>query len=318
MNDNNLFPSIEPRENGFLKVSEIHSIYWERSGNPYGKKILVIHGGPGGGSQPRYRRYFDPEKFDIIQFDQRGCGSSIPFSELRENTTIDLVNDIEKLRVTLKIDCWHLFGGSWGSTLALIYAIKNPSRVISMTLRGIFLCRKFEILWFYQYGASEIFPDEFEKYISVIPKDERHNLIASFYKYLTSKDIELRSKAAAAWTNWELSTSHLIKRYINVGTSKTNSFSDAFARIECHYFINNIFLEDDFILKNIKTIESIPTSIIQGRYDVICPVRSAFDLNKKLMNSELIIVDDAGHSMSEKGITLKLLESVKKIEKNFF
>ena len=313
MEEKKLFPSIEPREKGFLKVSKIHSIYWERSGNPKGKKILVIHGGPGGGSQPRYRRYFNPEKFDIIQFDQRGCGYSRPFSELSENTTGDLVNDIEKLRVHLNIISWHLFGGSWGSTLALIYAIKNPSRVKSMTLRGIFLCRKFELLWFYQYGASEIFPDEFEKYVSVIPQDERENLIASFYKYLTSEDIELRSIAAAAWTNWELSTSHLIKKDMNMINSKNNSFSDAFARIECHYFINNIFLEDDFILKNIKIIESIPTKIIQGRYDVVCPVRSAWDLSKKLINSELIIVNDAGHSMSEKGITNKLLDSVKNL-----
>ncbi|ABM71605.1 proline iminopeptidase [Prochlorococcus marinus str. MIT 9515] len=313
MKEKKLFPIIEPREKGFLQVSRIHSIYWERSGNQNGKKILVIHGGPGGGSQPRYRRYFNPEKFDIIQFDQRGCGASRPFSELRENTTKDLVDDIEKLRLNLNIDSWHLFGGSWGSTLALIYAIKHPSRVKSMTLRGIFLCRKFELSWFYQYGASEIFPEEFEKYISVIPKDERSDLVSSFYKYLTSPNIELRSKAAAAWTTWELSTSHLIKRDIDVGKSKTNSFSDAFARIECHYFINHIFLEEDFIMKNIKTIESIPTKIIQGRYDVVCPVRSAWDLNKKLKNSELIIIDEAGHSMSEKGITLKLLELVEKL-----
>ncbi len=314
MKEKNLFPSIEPIQKGFLQVSKIHSIYWERSGNPKGKKILVIHGGPGGGSQPRYRRYFNPEKFDIIQFDQRGCGSSRPFSELRENTTGDLVNDIEKLRINLKIDSWHLFGGSWGSTLALIYAIKYSSRVLSMTLRGIFLCRKFELLWFYQYGASEIFPEDFEKYISVIPNDERGDLITSFYKYLTSSDVELRSKAAAAWTNWELSTSHLIKRDIDFAESKTTSFSDAFARIECHYFINKIFLEDDFILKNVKIIESIPTKIIQGRYDIICPVRSAWDLSKKLKNSELIIVDDAGHSMSEKGITIRLLDIIDNLE----
>ena len=310
MQDQILFPKIDVREKGFLKVSDIHTIYWERSSNPDGKKILVIHGGPGGGSQPRYRRYFNPIKFDIIQFDQRGCGLSRPFSELRENTTGDLVNDIEKLRINFKIDAWHLFGGSWGSTLALIYAIKNPSRVKSMILRGIFLCRKFELLWFYQYGASEIFPEEFEKYISVIPKNERVDLISSFYNYLTSEDINLRSKAATAWTNWELSTSHLIKKDIDVGRSKTNSFSDAFARIECHYFINKIFLEDNFILKNIKTIESIPTKIIQGRYDIVCPVRSAWDLKKKLINSKLIIVDEAGHSMSETGITKKLLEAV--------
>ena len=314
MKDQVLFPKIAVREKGFLQVSDIHTIYWERSGNPNGKKILVIHGGPGGGSQPRYRRYFDPDKFDIIQFDQRGCGSSTPFSELKENTTNHLVDDIEKLRILLKIDSWHLFGGSWGSTLSLIYAIKNPSRVISLTLRGIFLCRKFELLWFYQYGASEIFPDEFEEYISVIPKEERNDLISSFYKYLTSSDANLRSKAAAAWTKWELSTSHLINKKFDFDKSAVNSFSDAFARIECHYFINNIFLEDDFILKNIKIIESIPTKIIQGRYDVVCPVRSAWDLNKKLKNSELIIVDDAGHSMSEKGITIELIKAVKGIQ----
>ena len=314
MEDQILFPKIEAREKGFLKVSNIHSIYWERSGNPVGKKILVIHGGPGGGSQPRYRRYFNPEKFDIIQFDQRGCGSSTPFSELKENTTNDLVDDIEKLRIKLGINNWHLFGGSWGSTLSLIYAIKYPSKVLSLTLRGIFLCRRFELLWFYQYGASEIFPEEFEEYISVIPHDERDDLINAFYKYLTSSNADLRSKAAAAWTKWELSTSHLINKKFDFVKSKTNSFSDAFARIECHYFFNNIFLEDDFILKNIKTIELIPTKIIQGRYDIICPVRSAWDLNKKLKNSELIIVDDAGHSMSEKGISIKLIEAIKEIE----
>ena len=309
-----LFPQIDLREKGFLKVSEIHSIYWERSGNPDGKKILVLHGGPGAGSQARYRRYFNPEKFDIIQFDQRGCGLSTPFSELRENTTNDLVNDMEKLRIKLKIDNWHLFGGSWGSTLSLIYAIKHPSKVLSLTLRGIFLCRKFELLWFYQYGASELFPEEFEEYISVIPNHERGDLISAFYRYLRSSNFELRSKAAAAWTKWELSTSHLIKQNFDLGTGKANSFSDAFARIECHYFVNNIFLDDNFILKNIKAIESIPVIIIQGRYDVVCPVRSAWDLNKNLKNSELIIVDNAGHSMSELGISQELIKAVKKLE----
>ena len=203
-----------------------------------------------------------------------------------------------------------MFGGSWGSTLSLIYAIRHSSRVLSLTLRGIFLCRKSELLWFYQYGASEIFPDEYEKYISIIPENERGDLMKTFYKYLTSSDIELRSKAASAWTNWELSTSHLIKTEREFRKSNINSFSDAFARIECHYFINKIFLEENYILNNVKIIENIPTKIIQGRYDVVCPVRSAWDLNKRLKNSELIIVDDAGHSMSEKGITIKLLEAV--------
>ena len=313
MNKNNLFPALEPFDKGFLKVSDIHKIYWERSGNINGKKILVIHGGPGGGSQPRYRRYFDPKKFDIIQFDQRGCGLSEPFSELKENTTNDLVNDIEKLRVKLKIEKWNLFGGSWGSTLSLVYAIKNPSRVSTLTLRGIFLCRKFELLWFYQYGASEIFPDEYEKYISVIPISFRENLIKAFYQYLTSTDISLRRKAANAWTNWELSTSHLLKKEVKLNINSYNSFSDAFARIECHYFINNIFLEDNFILNNIKLIKSLPTTIIQGRYDIVCPMRSAWDLHKKLENSKLIIVPDSGHSMSEKGITIEILNTLDKL-----
>tara|TARA_Y100001978_G_scaffold199262_1_gene213257 strand:- start:3505 stop:4446 length:942 start_codon:yes stop_codon:yes gene_type:complete len=309
MAENLLFPSIEPFNKGFMKVSEIHEIYWERSGNPKGKKILVIHGGPGGGSQSQYRRYFDPNKFDIIQFDQRGCGLSKPFSELKENTTLDLIDDIEKLRKYFRIEKWHLFGGSWGSTLSLIYSIKYPSKVLSLTLRGIFLCRKFELMWFYQYGASEIFPDEYEKYISVIPESSRNNLIKTFYNYLTSSDSELRNKAAIAWTKWELSTSHLIKKEININPKNENSFSDAFARIECHYFVNNIFLKDNFILNNIQFIESIPTKIIQGRYDVVCPMRSAWDLHKRLKNSKLIIVPDSGHSMSERSITLELIKA---------
>ncbi len=309
MKEEILFPAIEPLETGFLEVSSIHTIYWERSGNPNGKKILIIHGGPGGGSQPRYRRYFNPKKFDIIQFDQRGCGLSKPFSELKENTTIDLINDIEKLRKNLKIDKWHLFGGSWGSTLSLIYAIENPSRVLSLTLRGIFLCRSFELSWFYQYGASEIFPDEYEKYISVIPETSRNNLIKAFYEYLTSENIQLRNKASMAWTRWELSTSHLYKKEITMNPNAENNFSDAFARIECHYFINNIFLDDNFILDNINKIKLIPTTIIQGRYDVVCPVRSAWDLQKKLKNAKLIIVPDSGHSMSEEGITKELIKA---------
>ena len=310
MKKENLFPPIEPREKGLLLVSDLHKIYWERSGNPKGKKVLIIHGGPGAGSQPRYRRYFDPQKFDIIQFDQRGCGNSIPFSELRENTTNNLVDDIEKLRKYFKIDKWILYGGSWGSTLALVYSIKHPSRIKSLILRGIFLCRSFELKWFYQYGASEIFPDEYEKYISVIPKNERNDLIKSFYKYLTSKNEDLRKKASSAWTKWELSTSHLIKKEFELQTNTKNSFSDAFARIECHYFINKIFLDDNFILKNIDKINKIPVKIVQGRYDIVCPLRSAWDLNKRLKNSELHIINNAGHSMSEEGITQKLLEII--------
>jgi len=191
----------------------------------------------------------------------------------------------------------------------LIYAIENPSRVLSLTLRGIFLCRSFELSWFYQYGASEIFPDEYEKYISVIPETSRNNLIKAFYEYLTSENIQLRKKASMAWTRWELSTSHLYKKEITMNPDSENSFSDAFARIECHYFINNIFLDDNYILNSINKIKLIPTTIIQGRYDVVCPVRSAWDLHKKLKNSKLIIVPDSGHSMSERGITKELIKA---------
>ena len=313
-----IFPEIAPIEQGILNVSSLHSIYWERSGNLKGLSILVIHGGPGGGSSPVYRRYFDPEKFNIIQFDQRGCGRSTPHSELRENSTQHLIEDIEKLRLFLKIKTWHVFGGSWGSTLSLIYAIQYPEKVLSLTLRGIFLCRKTELSWFYQKGASEIFPEEFDLYQSVIPQNERGDLINAFHKRLTSQDRSERAKAAHAWTRWEMSTSFLMPKELSIKKAANDNFSDSFARIECHYFINNIFLEDDFIMKNIKTIESIPTKIIQGRYDIVCPVRSAWDLNKELINSELIIVDDAGHSMSEKGITINLIEAVKILENNCY
>ena len=308
-----LFKFIDPYENGFLQVSDLHSIYWEKSGNPEGKPILIIHGGPGGGSQPRYRRYFDPNKFNIIQFDQRGCGKSLPHSELKENTTQNLVNDIEKLRVRLKINSWHLFGGSWGATLSLIYAIQHKERVLSLTLRGIFLCRNFELQWFYQKGASEIFPEEFEKYKSIIPASEQDQLIKAYYLRLTTNNKEERRKAAISWTRWEMATSHLIQKELNINKASNYNFSDAFARIESHYFINNIFLKENYILDNIHLIKAIPTTIVQGRYDIVCPARSAWDLSKKLDNCKLIIVNEAGHSMSEEGITKELLKATNNI-----
>ena len=303
-----IFPEIKPREYGVLKVSSLHSIYWEISGNPKGLPVLVVHGGPGGGSSPAYRRYFDPKKFNIVQFDQRGCGRSTPHSELKENTTHHLIDDIEKLRQFLKIEFWHVFGGSWGSTLSLIYAIQNPEKVLTLTLRGIFLCRKSELSWFYQKGASEIFPEEFDLYQAVIPVDERDDLINAFYKLLTSEDRSKRAKAAYAWTRWELSTSYLFPQEFSIQKAANDTFSDSFARIECHYFINNIFLEENYILKNIIKIKNIPVSIVQGRYDIICPMRSAWDLNKTLPSSKLYVIDNAGHSMKEIGITNKLIE----------
>ena len=303
-----IFPEIEPSEQGLLKVSSLHSIYWERSGNPKGRSILIVHGGPGGGSSPVYRRYFDPKYFNIIQFDQRGCGRSIPHSELKENTTNHLIEDIEKLRQFLKLKTWHVFGGSWGSTLSLIYAIQHPEKVLSLTLRGIFLCRKNELSWFYQKGASEIFPEEFDLYQSVIPENERGNFINAFYDRLTSADKVQRAKAASAWTRWEMSTSFLMPKEISIQKASNDKFSDSFARIECHYFINNIFLEENYILKNITRIKNIPVSIVQGRYDIVCPMRSAWDLNIALPSSKLYVINNAGHSMKEVGITKKLID----------
>ncbi len=303
-----LFPGIEPSEHGILKVSSLHSIYWERCGNSKGPSILIIHGGPGGGSSPVYRRYFDPKIFNIVQFDQRGCGRSTPHSELKENSTNYLIEDIEKLRQFLKLDSWHVFGGSWGSTLSLLYAIEHPEKVLSLTLRGIFLCRKNELSWFYQKGASEIFPEEFDLYQSVIPENERGDLIKAFYDRLISEDRLERAEAAYAWTRWELSTSFLIPKEILIKKAANDHFSDSFARIECHYFINNIFLEENYILNNITKIKNIPLSIVQGRYDVVCPIRSAWDLHKTLPTSKLYVIDNAGHSMKEFGITNKLIE----------
>ena len=308
-----IFPEIDPIEDGILKVSSLHSIYWERSGNPNGIPILVLHGGPGGGSQPVYRRYFDPTKFNIVQFDQRGCGRSTPHSELDENTTIHLINDIEQLRQFLRIKSWHVFGGSWGSTLSLIYAIQYPEKVLGLILRGVFLCREKELRWFYQRGASEIFPEEFELYQSFIPIKERGNLIDAFYKRLTSNDNIIRSAAAYSWTRWEMATSHLIQKELSIQKASNDSFSDSFARIECHYFINNIFVEENYILKNISNIKNIPLSIVQGRYDVVCPMRSAWDLSKAIPSASLYVIDDAGHSMKEIGITKKLVELTNEI-----
>ena len=303
-----LFPEIEPEEQGLLKVSTLHSIYWERCGNKNGSSVLILHGGPGGGSSPSYRRYFDPEKFNIVQFDQRGCGRSTPHSELKENTTHHLIEDIEKLRQHLNIETWHVFGGSWGSTLSLIYAIQHTKKVLSLTLRGIFLCRNNELSWFYQKGASEIFPEEFDIYQSVIPPKERGDLINAFYKRLTSQDRSERAQAAYAWTRWEMSTSFLMPKKFSINKAENDSFSDSFARIECHYFVNNIFLEDNYILKNIAELKEIPVSIVQGRYDIVCPMRSAWDLNRSLPSSKLYIIDNAGHSMKEIGISKKLIE----------
>ncbi len=311
--DDVLYPKIEANETGMLQVSDLHQIHWERSGNPEGIPVIVIHGGPGGGSQPSYRRYFNPNKYDIIQFDQRGCGKSVPYAELKDNNTQASVSDLEQLRQHLGYEKWHVFGGSWGSTLSLIYAQNHPSRVLSLTLRGIFMCRKSELHWFYQDGASQIFPDAFDPYLQHIPEEEQSDLISAYYRRLTSDDVEVRRAAAKQWTRWEMATSRLFPDPSYVEKAEDLDFAVAFARIECHYFINNIFVEEAYILNHAEIIQKIPTTIVQGRYDLVCPVKSAWELHKALPDSDLIIVPDAGHSMGEVSIARHLVETTNAI-----
>ena len=304
-----LYPKIKPYNEFYLKVSNLHTIFVEESGNPTGKPLIFLHGGPGGGIEPIYRQYFNPKKWRIIIFDQRGCGKSIPHAELKNNTTWDLVNDIEIIRKYLEIKSWTVFGGSWGSTLSLAYAIKHPDKCIRLILRAIFLLRKFEIKWFYQIGCSLIFPDVWEKYKSVIPNKEQNNFLKAYYKRLTSKNYKTRINAATAWSKWEASTSKLIHNEKTLHQFDNEKVAEAFARIECHYFINKGFFKSDgWILENLTPIKKIPTIIVQGRYDIICPMQSAWDLHNQLPNSQLIIIPDSGHSMLEKGIQKKLIE----------
>ena len=304
-----LYPQIEPYETFRLQVSQLHNIYVEQSGNPNGKPVVFLHGGPGGGTEDIYRQYFNPNKWRIIMFDQRGCGQSTPHAELKENTTWDLIDDIEKIRGKLNINDWAVFGGSWGSTLALSYAIKHPNKCEALILRGIFLLRQKEINWFYQTGCSFIYPDAWEKYLSPIPENERENLVKAYYSRLTSNDKAIRIEAAKAWSIWEASTSKLIQTEKALHSFDQDKVAEAFARIECHYFINKAFFENDnWILDNIDKIRNIPTHIVQGRYDVVCPTTSAWDLYKALPNSNFHLIQDAGHSMLEEGIQKKLIQ----------
>lgn len=304
-----LYPPIEPFNNGMLAVSPLHSLYFEEAGNPQGKPVVFLHGGPGGGCNADHRRYFDPQKWRIVLFDQRGCGRSTPFAELRENTTWDLVADIERLREHLQIERWAVFGGSWGSTLSLAYAGKHAQVCTELFLRGIFLLRKQEIDWFYQQGCSRLFPDLWEQYLAPIPQDERGDLVAAYYRRLTSDDAQVRREAAQAWSIWEGSTSKLM---FDPGAAQQFGdahFAEAFARIECHYFTNRgFFSTDNYLLENVAAIRHIPTVIVHGRYDVICPVENAWQLHKALPESHLHIIADAGHSLSEPGISARMIE----------
>jgi proline iminopeptidase len=298
-----LYPAIEPYETGRIKVSDIHDVYFEISGNPRGKPAVVCHGGPGGGTTPSMRRYFDPEKYRIVLFDQRGCGKSTPNAELRENTTWDLVADMEKLRRRLDIERWQVFGGSWGSTLALAYAETHPDRVTELVLRGIFTLRRAEIRWFYQEGASWMFADAWEKYLEPIPEPERGDLVAAYYRRLTGDDPAARLAAAKAWSAWEGGTVSLVPSQERIDSFSADSFALAFARIECHYFMNGGFFErDDQLIANAGRIRHIPAVIVQGRYDVCTPMKTAWDLHKAWPEAEFVLAPDAGHAASEPGI----------------
>ena len=309
----NLFPPIEPFDSGFLQVSSRHRIYFEVSGAKKGKPVVVCHGGPGGGSTPSMRRYFDPAKYRIILFDQRGCGRSTPHADLEDNTTWDLVADMEKLRRHLDIDHWQVFGGSWGSTLALAYAQSHPEAVTELVLRGIFMLRKKEIDWFYQEGASWIFPDLWEAFLAPIPQSERADLISAYYKYLTGDDEAAKIAAARAWSVWEGSTVSFAPSPERIESFSSEAFAIAFARIECHYFVNGGFFErDDQLLANIDKIRHIPSVIVQGRYDIVTPMQSAWELYRSWPESEFVIVDDAGHAASEPGIIDALVRATNK------
>jgi proline iminopeptidase len=304
-----LYPPLRPYRRGYLQVSPLHRLYFEESGNPHGKPVVFLHGGPGGGTTPAMRRYFDPLRYRIVLFDQRGCGRSTPHASLVDNTTWHLVSDIEALRVHLGIGRWQVFGGSWGATLALAYAELMPQRVTELVLRGIFLLRRSEIEWFYQNpeGAGSLFPDRWETFVAHIPPRERGDMVAAYYRRLTSRRATVRRAAARIWSQYEAATS-----YLHVDEKAIRRYADpdiaaAFARIECHYFVHRGFLErDDQLLRDATRLRSIPTTIVQGRYDVVCPMRSAWDLHRVLPHADLRVVPDAGHSAMEPGISREL------------
>jgi proline iminopeptidase len=305
-----LYPPIEPFACGMLEVSDLHSIYYEQSGNPKGKPVVFIHGGPGGGSNPQVRQFFDPDAYRIIVFDQRGCGKSTPHCCIEQNTTWDLVADMERLRAHLGIYSWQLFGGSWGSTLALAYAQSHPAQVSEIVLRGIFTLRRSELEWFYQAGASNLFPDAWEAYLAPIPEDERCDLMAAYFRRLTGSDKQEQLRAAQAWSVWEGSTSRLLVDAEELTRFVDPEFALAFARIECHYFVNRGFFSSDTqLLDNAYRVRHIPAVIVQGRYDVVCPMATAWELHRRWPEAEFCIVPDAGHSAFEPAIAAALVKA---------
>ncbi|OYD70935.1 prolyl aminopeptidase [Rhodococcus sp. OK302] len=309
-----LYPPIDPYSSGYLDVCDDQRLYWEASGNPDGKPVVFLHGGPGGGTHPSFRQFFDPAAYRIVLLDQRGCGRSTPHvadgADLSVNTTDKLLADIEALREHLAIERWMVFGGSWGSTLALAYAETFPTRVTELVLRGIFLLRRREIDWYYNGGAGNIFPERWAQFLEPVPEDERGNdLVAVYHRLLHSHDPEVAARAAIAWSAWEGSTSYLLPQPDKVEENSEIRFALAFARIENHYFINGGFFDEAQLLHQSSTLRGIPGTIVQGRYDVVCPATSAWDLHNAWPESKLVIVDDAGHSAMEPGIMHHLLEA---------
>jgi proline iminopeptidase len=307
-----LYDEIDPYDSGHFRVSPAHELYYEQCGNPRGKPVVFLHGGPGAGLIPDYRRFFDPEAYRVILFEQRGSGRSRPHASLEDNTTWHLVEDIEKLREHFGVDQWVVFGGSWGSTLSLTYAESHPERVLGLVLRGIFLCRPRETTWFYEdsQGASAIFPDAWEEYVRIIPEGERNDLISAYYRRLTSDDAAVRLEAARAWAIWEASALKLLPDQKLIDEFGEPEMALAVARIECHYFMNNCFFEtDNWLLENVDRIRHIPAFIVHGRYDVVCPFMSAWDLHRAWPEATLRIIPDAGHSALEPGIASALVEA---------
>ena len=305
-----LYPEIEVFDSGMLAVDARHRIYYEQCGNPDGKPVVILHGGPGAGCSAKMRRFHDPARYRIVLFDQRGSGRSTPHADLVDNTTWDLVADIEALREHLGIARWQVFGGSWGSTLALAYAEAHPSRVTELVVRGIFMLRRWELEWFYQEGASRLFPEAWDQYLQAIPDVERGDLISAYHRRLTSSDEATRLAAARAWSVWEASTSLLLPDEAFIDSHRDAHFALSFARIESHYFVHGGFFDvEDQLLRDAHRLRGIPGVIVHGRYDVVCPIRNAWDLHKAWPDSRMVVSPAAGHSAFEPQNASALVEA---------
>ena len=304
-----LYPPVEPYARGHLDVGDGHRVYWEMCGNPSGKPAVFLHGGPGGGFSPEHRRLFDPRRYRVLLFDQRGCGKSTPHGSLDANTTWDLVADIERLRRLMDVERWLVFGGSWGSTLALAYAQTHPERTSELVLRGIFLLRRWELLWYYQHGASLLFPDKWERFLAPIPPAERDDLIAAYRRRLLDPDPAVQLEAARAWSLWEGETITLLPNAEFSRQFGADDYARAFARIENHYFVHGGWLDEGQLVRDVGRLRAVPAVIVQGRYDIATPVASAWDLHRAWPQAEFRLVEGAGHAYSEPGIQTTLLEA---------